>query len=91
MKNCRHWFDRELALLTQVKVVVTLGSIGHKTYLDAVGVRPNAYKFGHNVLLDVKPAVLSSYHPSQQNTSTGRLTQQMLDDVFLRAAEIIAR
>ena len=47
---------------------------------------PGSYRFGHDVLYrDLKPALLCSYHPSQQNTSTGKLTQTMLDDLFLHA------
>jgi uracil-DNA glycosylase len=44
-----------------------------------------AFRFGHNVEHPLSPLLISSYHPSQQNTSTGRLTDQMLLDVFLRA------
>lgn len=91
LRNCRPWFTKELTLLQHVKVVVTLGAIGHNTYLESAGLRPAACKFGHNALFELSPAVLASYHPSQQNTSTGRLTQQMLDDVFLRAAELVRR
>ncbi|MCU1324886.1 MAG: Uracil-DNA glycosylase superfamily [Bryobacterales bacterium] len=87
--NCRPWFTKELKLLKGLQIVVTLGGIGHKTYLEAVGQRPGSFPFGHNVLFDLQPPVLSSYHPSQQNTSTGRLTQEMLDEVFQRAAALI--
>ncbi|HXJ42300.1 MAG TPA: uracil-DNA glycosylase [Bryobacteraceae bacterium] len=87
--NCRPYLLRELKLL-DLKVVVALGKIALDAYLDAIGERPSRFPFGHNVLHDgVQPALLCSYHPSQQNTSTGRLTQGMLDAVFARAAEII--
>jgi uracil-DNA glycosylase len=50
------------------------------------------YRFGHGELYsDLNPALLCSYHPSQQNTSTGRLTQQMLDDLFAKARRIVGR
>ena len=95
LRNCRPFLDRELALLANIQVVVTLGRIATDAWLaiqrdrDAIST-PAAYPFGHNVLHDsLSPALLCSYHPSQQNTSTGRLTQSMLDDVFLRAARIL--
>jgi uracil-DNA glycosylase len=52
--------------------------------------RMSDYRFGHGELYrDLRPALLCSYHPSQQNTSTGKLTQPMLDEVFLLARSII--
>jgi uracil-DNA glycosylase len=89
LRNCRPFLERELELLGKVRVIVALGKIAFDTYLSVAGQRLSAFKFGHNVLHDLEPALLCSYHPSQQNTSTGKLTQAMLDDVFLRAAEII--
>jgi uracil-DNA glycosylase len=54
--------------------------------------RLNAYKFGHGVVYpDLRPTLLCSYHPSQQNTSTGRLTQAMLDELFLKARALVDR
>ena len=89
--NCRPYFLQELKLL-KPKVVVVLGGIALDTYLDSIGARRSRYPFGHNVLYnEITPALLCSYHPSQQNTSTGRLTQAMLDEVFARAAEIVRK
>ncbi len=78
-------------LLRNTKVVVVLGRIAMETYLtDARNAAESAFPFGHNVLYpDVQPMLLCSYHPSQQNTSTGKLTQAMLDDVFLRARDLV--
>ncbi len=95
LRNCRSWLERELQILKDVGVVVTLGKIAFDTYLGILKSRGAIeriadFRFGHNVLFDhLTPALLGSYHPSQQNTSTGKLTQTMLDDVFLRAAKII--
>lgn len=94
LRNCRPYLERELDLLGNVRVVVTLGKIAFDAYLSVLKGRGAIdrradFRFGHDVLHDLEPALLASYHPSQQNTSTGKLTQAMLDGIFLRAAEII--
>ncbi len=95
LRHCRPFLYRELELLTNVRVVVTLGRIATDAWLGIQkdrGAIPSmaGYAFGHNVLHNqLTPKLLCSYHPSQQNTSTGRLTQRMLDDVFLVAAELL--
>ncbi|HZL56559.1 MAG TPA: uracil-DNA glycosylase [Bryobacteraceae bacterium] len=88
LRTCRSFLDRELELLGNLKLVVVLGKIAMDAYVRARGLR--GIRFGHNVLYDrLTPPLLCSYHPSQQNTSTGRLTEAMLDDVFGRARRII--
>ncbi len=95
--NCRSYLVTELSLLRRVQVVVTLGGIGLNAYLavlQAAGkIRArSAFRFGHGAQylpFRDSPRVLASYHPSQQNTSTGRLTAKMLGDVFLEARRII--
>lgn len=94
LRNCRPYFERELDLLRNVQVVVVLGKIALDVYLSvlksrALIPRMADFRFGHDVLYDLQPALLCSYHPSQQNTSTGKLTQEMLDAIFNRAAKII--
>ncbi len=90
LMNCRRWFKRELKLLKNIKIVVTLGAIGHHSYLEVRGEKFTTFPFGHNLLHErLRPPIITSYHPSQQNTSTGRLTQEMLDEVFARAAALI--
>jgi uracil-DNA glycosylase len=95
LRNCRPFFERELELLTNVQVVVALGKIAFDTYLGVLKSRRvierlSDFRFGHGVLYEsLHPALLASYHPSQQNTSTGKLTQSMLDDVFAHAARLI--
>jgi uracil-DNA glycosylase len=92
LRNCRPYFERELALLTNLKVVVALGKIAFDVYLDVLKSRGDissraAYLFGHDVeyRMPELPTLIASYHPSQQNTSTGKLTEKMLTDVFRRA------
>ncbi len=98
--NCRPWLVQELALATRVRVAVALGGLAWAQLLlawEAAGgrvPRPRP-KFGHgaSVVLErgdgTRVALLGSYHPSQQNTSTGRLTRAMLDGVFARARAAI--
>jgi uracil-DNA glycosylase len=72
-------------LLTNAKVIVCLGSIALKAACDQLGVKPRP-KFGHGVVVDAgKYSLVCSYHPSQQNTFTGKLTEKMLNDVFAKA------
>ena len=98
MRNCRPYFERELDLLTNLKVLVALGKIAFDQYLDVLkarGVIPSRapFTFGHNREYSTgsaQPRLISSYHPSQQNTSTGKLTESMLREVFQRARDLAA-
>ena len=86
---CRPLLQRELALLANVSVIVCLGGFAYEAACSEFGVRPRP-KFGHGVEVPMAGGrtLLCSYHPSQQNTFTGRLTEPMLDSVFTRACEI---
>jgi len=89
--NCRPFLDEELALLEGFRVAVALGGFGYAEAARVLGIdRPP--KFGHGVEAEAPGGrtLLASYHVSQQNTFTGRLTEQMLDDVFNRAVELAA-
>jgi uracil-DNA glycosylase family 4 len=90
--TCRPFLVRELALLEQAEVYVVLGGYGYQVLADVIGLRPRP-RFGHGVEAPVEVAgrprvVLCSYHVSQQNTFTGRLTEAMLDGIFARAREL---
>jgi len=87
--NCRPFLERELQLLTDVRVIVVLGQIGYDATCALLGVRPKP-RFGHGVEVPVGDGrtILCSYHVSQQNTFTGKLTEPMLDAVFARAREL---
>jgi uracil-DNA glycosylase family 4 len=89
--NCRPYFERELALLDRVRVILALGQIGYDATCALFGVRRRA-RFGHGVEQPVGDGrtILCSYHVSQQNTFTGKLTEAMLDDVLRRARELSA-
>lgn len=92
---CRSFLAREVRLLTRVRVIVSLGAIAFEAtwkVLEAIGSahpKPRP-RFGHGVVVEAegrRPAVVASYHPSQQNTQTGRLTPEMLDAALHLAVE----
>ena len=92
LDRCRPFLVTELALLGQVRVVVTLGGIAHENYLKAAGwwerLAPRARpRFGHGTgtLMPDGVFLLSSYHPSRQNTNTGRLTRPMWHAIYAEA------
>jgi uracil-DNA glycosylase family 4 len=94
--NCRPFLLEELRLLPSLRVVLGLGKIGFNAAFDALrqaGItalktRP---KFSHGAQVEVadKLVLMGTYHPSQQNTFTGRLTEPMLDEIFARARDIV--
>lgn len=92
IENCRPFLLREIELLSGVRVVLALGGIAFEAALQAFGTEGARRKFGHGVECDLSGGrkLLASYHPSQQNTFTGRLTEGMLDAVMTRARMIIS-
>jgi uracil-DNA glycosylase family 4 len=99
LRNCRAWLETELDLFPDLRVVVALGRIAFDRYLSILKdrgliARRGAYLFGHHRvhrLGDGLPVLISSYHPSQQNTSTGKLTLEMLTQVFRTARALLAQ
>jgi uracil-DNA glycosylase family 4 len=87
--SCRPFLDRELALLGDVRVFVALGQFGYQVLCGLLGLAPRP-PFAHGVeaTLPGGRTILGSYHVSQQNTFTGRLTEPMLDAVLLRARDL---
>jgi len=91
--RCLPYLEDELRLLEKVRVVVALGSFGWDGFLKAsringVKIPSPKPRFGHGAEAEVGDRLLiGSYHPSQQNTFTGRLTEEMLDEVFTRARQ----
>ena len=98
LTNCRPYFADELDRLKRLRAVVVLGKVGFDAYLrtrQELGMdnpRPKP-KFGHAVSIDLNDGLtlIGSYHPSQQNTFTGKLTEPMLDNVFELARKVIER
>ncbi len=86
--RCLPYFRRELELLTKLRVIVCLGSFAWENCARELGVRPRP-KFAHGLEHTVDGLTLvCSYHPSQRNTFTGLLTEEMLARIFRRAAEL---
>lgn len=93
--NCAPFLDRELAALKQLKVVVALGKIGFESYLNYLkrhgfAVAKKDYAFGHGAEYKMPNGItlLGSYHPSNQNTATGKLNEKMFTEIFRRAKKL---
>jgi len=92
---CRPWLEAEMDLLTGIRVVVALGGFAFDQMLRVLGspgcsIPSPRPRFGHGMVVSAAgPTVIGSYHPSQQNTFTGRLTEEMLDQVFATAAALL--
>ena len=93
LAECSIFLDRELAGLEKVKVVVALGRIGFDAYLNNLKRRdlllsrqPFLFKHGAHYLMPDGNVLLASYHPSNQNTATGKLTREMFVKIFKQAA-----
>jgi uracil-DNA glycosylase family 4 len=93
---CMEYLERELELLTSVRVALTLGKIGHDALIKALkrrGLLPREFRaeFSHGAIHKLPkplPAIICSYHVSQQNTFTGRLTAAMFDEVLTNARKL---
>jgi len=96
-ENCRSYLERELELLVGLRVIVALGGFGFAQALRVlrdrdVTIPKPAPRFGHGAEVELRGVwLLASYHPSQQNTFTGTLTEAMFDDIWVRARELATR
>ena len=96
---CRPYLVAEIALLAQLRVIVALGRIGYEAALKVYEGRPGfrgrtalLAQFAHAAVIPLGgalPTVVTSYHPSRQNTQTGRLTAEMFDRVWETARELL--
>jgi len=96
LANCAPYLDRELEGLKNLKLVVALGKIGFDTYLNHLkrhGLLKNrgTYIFQHAAQYKMPDGriLLASYHPSNQNTQTGKLTRSMFLEIFKQAAQLV--
>jgi uracil-DNA glycosylase len=103
LRNCQPYLEQETRLLPRVRAVLALGRIAFDTYLRLVySGRPapavtlprrSSLRYGHGVTYDLPglPRLFASYHPSQQNTQTGRLTRTMMASVLASVQEFLTQ
>jgi len=89
IENCRPYFLREMGLLQNVKIIVPLGQIALKQTIKSMrqrGIEVPPLDFGHGRVypLENGQTIITTYHPSQQNTQTGKLTKPMFHKIFRR-------
>ena len=96
LDRCRSFLVREIELLRNVRVVLALGQIAHESWLRASGWRARlpsserpAFRHGGEALLPDGRRLISSFHPSRQNTNTGKLTREMWYQVFERVRKVV--
>ncbi len=96
MTRCAPFLEREFSLLTRVRVILALGRIAFdvcRRRLEARGADLRGVRFAHGACYHLGPgvpALVACYHPSRQNTNTGKLTQAMLDRVFQTVRQILS-
>ena len=88
LMNCSQYLVSELQILKDIKVILMLGKVGFDAYCRAAGLRKLRFSHGASYEINGK-MLLASYHPSRQNTNTGKLTWQMWFDIFKKARSIL--
>lgn len=88
LMNCSQYLVSELQILKNIKVILMLGKVGFDAYCRAAGLRKLRFSHGASYEINGK-MLLASYHPSRQNTNTGKLTWQMWFDIFKKARSIL--
>lgn len=90
LDNCRPYLERDIQIL-KPKVIVCLGRIAFERILGMYSARKLGFKFAHGAFYQLQSGewILCSYHPSQQNTLTGKLTVKMFDEIWAKAKELL--
>ena len=90
LNNCQPYLEHEIQIL-RPKVIVCLGRIAFDRIVKMYSAKNLGWKFGHGATYELMTGhwLLCSYHPSQQNTLTGKLTVQMFDDIWVKAKELL--
>ena len=90
LNTCQPYLERELVIL-KPKVIVCLGRIAFERILRIYSIKNSTWKFGHGATYQLENGtwMLCSYHPSQQNTLTGKLTVKMFDDIWKKAKSLV--
>ena len=91
INNCRPFLSTELERMRQLKVILCLGRIAHDTIIRHFKLSAKKHLFSHCKSHKITPdlSLLNSYHCSRYNVNTGRLTQEMFDDVFIKLKQLI--
>jgi len=95
IQTCKRYWAEELRFLPNVRVVLALGRVAFETYvkfLKGHGVKTKGFKFYHGAVYRSPyphPTLVASYHPSRQNTQTGKLTRPMQDAVLSRIQRLV--
>tara|TARA_A100000164_G_scaffold187977_1_gene166775 strand:+ start:2558 stop:3190 length:633 start_codon:yes stop_codon:yes gene_type:complete len=91
IKNCENFLKSTIFLHKNLKVIIALGLISHKSIVSTFNLKQKDYKFGHSNKhnLSKKIKLIDSYHCSRYNINTKRLSQVMFDDIFIEAKKII--
>lgn len=89
LANCSQYLAAELRILTNIKVTLALGKIAFDAYCRAAKLKGLVFRHGVRYALDGRKTLLASYHPSRQNTNTGRLTWQMWKEVFCAVQDLL--
>lgn len=88
--SCQHFFESELRSLTKIKVVIALGRIGYVSIAKEFKLKPiPKFQHGLEIPIEGNKTIICSYHVSQQNTFTGRLTDGMFDTILKRAQSLV--
>ena len=97
LHNCSHYLLDELRMLFNTRIIVALGKVAFDTIFDAYRelhmttlLRRPEFRHGAEIQLNTRQVLIASYHPSQQNTFTGKLTHSMFDAIFARVKKILA-
>jgi len=90
LNNCQPFLERDLEIL-KPRVIVCLGKVAFERVLRIYAIPNSAWKFGHGALYQMQDRtwILCSYHPSQQNTLTGKLTVTMFDEIWAKAKSLL--
>jgi uracil-DNA glycosylase len=97
IKTCIHFLEQEVALLNNVRVIVALGRIAFDQVIKLASVctgNQYKYQFKHGNCYEIRdgfPYLIASYHPSRQNTQTGRLTEAMFEEIWVSVRRILDR
>jgi uracil-DNA glycosylase family 4 len=90
INTCNAYLANELATMAPGSVILALGGIAHRAVIKALAMRQADYKFAHAAVHDLGDVkLLDSYHCSRYNTNTRRLTNEMFEDVFAKARELL--